>query len=141
MLKNCVWSHENWSVFWSSDHIKYWFWWLFGRRLLPLSLVKNEKTYNPKVTAIYVVLPNENWFRSSHRRCLVRKGVLRNFAKFTGKHPHKSLRPLYPLKSSENCTLHPHYVKLHWSFSSDFLQTTFLWRKSYFLAITKLFKS
>ena len=24
--------------------------------------------------------------RSSHRRCSVRKGVLRNFAKFTGKH-------------------------------------------------------
>ena len=26
------------------------------------------------------------WFRSSHRRCPVRKGVLRNFAKFTGEH-------------------------------------------------------
>ena len=25
-------------------------------------------------------------FRSNHRRCSVRKGVLRNFAKFTGKH-------------------------------------------------------
>ena len=25
-------------------------------------------------------------FRSSHRRCSVKKGVLRNFAKFTGKH-------------------------------------------------------
>ena len=25
-------------------------------------------------------------FRSTHRRCSVRKGVLRNFAKFTGKH-------------------------------------------------------
>ena len=25
--------------------------------------------------------------RSSHRRCSLRKGVLRNFAKFTGKHP------------------------------------------------------
>ena len=25
-------------------------------------------------------------YRSSHRRCSVRKGVLRNFAKFTGKH-------------------------------------------------------
>ena len=24
--------------------------------------------------------------RSSHQRCSVRKGVLRNFAKFTGKH-------------------------------------------------------
>ena len=26
------------------------------------------------------------YFRSSHRRCSVRKGVLRNFAKFTGKY-------------------------------------------------------
>ena len=29
--------------------------------------------------------------RSSHRRCSVRKGALRNFAKFTGKHPCQSL--------------------------------------------------
>ena len=28
---------------------------------------------------------------SSHRRCSVRKGILRNFAKFTGKHLCKSL--------------------------------------------------
>ena len=30
-------------------------------------------------------------FRSSHRRYSVRNGVLRNFAKFTGKHPRHSL--------------------------------------------------
>ena len=30
-------------------------------------------------------------FRSSHRRCSIRKGVLRNFAKFTGKHLCQSL--------------------------------------------------
>ena len=30
-------------------------------------------------------------FRSSHWRCSVRKGVLRNFAKFTGKHLWQSL--------------------------------------------------
>ena len=30
-------------------------------------------------------------FRSSHHRCSVRKGVLRNFAKFTGKHLWQSL--------------------------------------------------
>ena len=30
-------------------------------------------------------------FRSSHRRCSVRKGVLRNFTKFTGKHLCQSL--------------------------------------------------
>ena len=29
--------------------------------------------------------------RSSHRRCSVRKGVLSNFAKFTGKHLCQSL--------------------------------------------------
>ena len=30
-------------------------------------------------------------FRSRHRRCSIRKGVLRNFAKFTGKHLCQSL--------------------------------------------------
>ena len=30
-------------------------------------------------------------YRSSHRRCFVRKGVLRNVAKFTGKHLYQSL--------------------------------------------------
>ena len=30
-------------------------------------------------------------FKSSHQRCSVRKGVLRNFAKFTGKYPCQSL--------------------------------------------------
>ena len=30
-------------------------------------------------------------FRSSHWRCSVRKGVIRNFAKFTGKHKCQSL--------------------------------------------------
>ena len=33
-----------------------------------------------------------NWIpRSSHRRCSINKGVLRNFAKFTGKHLCQSL--------------------------------------------------
>ena len=30
-------------------------------------------------------------YRSTHRRCSIRKGVLRNFAKFTGKHLCQSL--------------------------------------------------
>ena len=30
-------------------------------------------------------------YRSSHQRCSVRKGVLRNFTKFTGKHLRQSL--------------------------------------------------
>ena len=30
-------------------------------------------------------------YRSNHQRCSIRKGVLRNFAKFTGKHLYQSL--------------------------------------------------
>ena len=36
--------------------------------------------------------------RSSHQRCSIEKGVLRNFAKFTGKHLCQSLRPATLLK-------------------------------------------
>ena len=39
-----------------------------------------EKMFNPLVI-----------LRSSHRRCSIRNGVLRNFAKFTGKHLCQSL--------------------------------------------------
>ena len=39
------------------------------------------------VNLIYKVLWNKSvQRRSSHRRCSIKKGVLRNFAKFTGKH-------------------------------------------------------
>ena len=38
-----------------------------------------------------VTLTNLRALRSSHRRCSVRKCVLRNFAKFTGKHLSQSL--------------------------------------------------
>ena len=31
-----------------------------------------------------------NTVRSSHRRCSIKKGVLKNFAKFTGKHIRRS---------------------------------------------------
>ena len=37
------------------------------------------------------LLCNFPYFRSSHRMCSVRKGVLRNIAKFTGKHLRQSL--------------------------------------------------
>ena len=37
-------------------------------------------------------------YRSSHRLWSVRKGILRNFAKFTGKHLYQSLRPANLLK-------------------------------------------
>ena len=36
-------------------------------------------------------LPSQRSSRSSHHRCSVKKGVLRNFAKFTGKHQCQSL--------------------------------------------------
>ena len=43
-------------------------------------------------------LPNYSWYpktnmtiRSSHQRCSIRKGVLKNFTKFTGKHLRQSL--------------------------------------------------
>ena len=38
-----------------------------------------------------VYSPDTLYFRSSHRKCSVGKGVLRNFAKFTGKHLCQSL--------------------------------------------------
>ena len=34
---------------------------------------------------------NTSHERSSHQRCYIRKGVLRNFTKFTGKHLYQSL--------------------------------------------------
>ena len=37
------------------------------------------------------VVPSYRIFRSSHRRCSMNKGVVRNFTKFTGKHLCQSL--------------------------------------------------
>ena len=58
----------------------------FGRKSVLLSMehffFRNPELHNGMV-------PSVN--KSSHRRCSIRKGVLRNFAKFTGKHPHQSL--------------------------------------------------
>ena len=34
---------------------------------------------------------NQSDYRSSHQRCSLRKGVLRNFPKFTGKHLYQSI--------------------------------------------------
>ena len=47
--------------------------------ILILKLVKADTTCIPRV-------PKRASVRSSHQRCSVRKGVLRNFVKFTGKH-------------------------------------------------------
>ena len=51
----------------------------------------------------YLLFPVPNTLvkgRSSHWRCFVRKGVLRNFARFTGKHLCQSL---YFNKFAEVC--------------------------------------
>ena len=64
--------------------------------------------------------------RSSHRRCSVKKGVLRNFAKFTGKHLCQrlffdkvaGLRPLAQVFSYEFCEISKN------NFFTEHLQTT-----------------
>ena len=63
------------------------------------------------------------FYRSSHRRCFVRKGVLRNFAKFTGKNLHQSLyfikkETLVQAFSCEFCEISKN------TFSPEHLQTT-----------------
>ena len=63
------------------------------------------------------------FYRSSHRRCFVRKGVLRNFAKFTGKNLHQSLyfikkETLVQAFSCEFCKISKN------TFSPEHLQTT-----------------
>ena len=54
------------------------------------------------------IFPKISTFTSSHRRCSAKKGFLRNFAKFTGKHLCQNLffnkaaglRPVILLKKS-----------------------------------------
>ena len=52
-----------------------------------LSIIYDGTIFQIKVTALEEFLTH----RSSHRRCFVKKDVLRNFAKFTGKQPCQSL--------------------------------------------------
>ena len=58
------------------------------------SIIKDqwEKWIN-KISSLHLKVPQKvpGIFRSSHRRCSVKKGVPRNFAKFTGKHLCQSL--------------------------------------------------
>ena len=71
-------------------------------------------------------------YRSNHRRCSVRKGVLRNFAKFTGKHLCQSLFCLFtPARHIFRCFLSfCRIVQLRrLLFRSFFFRTfTHLWR-------------
>ena len=61
---------------------------LFHRFLRLLFLNLFQKVSKIDISNIFLFLSR---FRSSHPRCFVRKGVLRNFAKFTGKHLCQSL--------------------------------------------------
>ena len=45
-------------------------------------LLLNRDVFQIFMTVLFF----ENSYRSSHRRCSVKKGVLKKFAKFTGKH-------------------------------------------------------
>ena len=47
----------------------------------------------------------DSWFRSSHQSCSMKKGVLRNFTKFTGKHLCQSLETLAQVYSCEFCEI------------------------------------
>ena len=70
-------------------------------------------------------------YRSSHQRCSVRKGVLRNFTKFTGKHLYQSyyfnkvagIRPATLLKK----TLWHRFFTVNFA---KFLKTPFLQNSS-----------
>ena len=42
--------------------------------------------YMRKVSSYGILTKKINMFKSSHWRCSIRKSVLKNFAKFTGKH-------------------------------------------------------
>ena len=59
------------------------------KRLRYCVIFKNILFYsrNPPMAASEILIT----YRSSHQRCFVKKGVLRNFAKFTGKHLCQSL--------------------------------------------------
>ena len=84
------------------------------------------------VQFISVLLDDElSWLhclsRSSHQRCSMKKGVLRNFIKFTGKHLCQnlffcSLRPATLLKKSLRCRCFP--VNFAKFLGRPFLQNT-----------------
>ena len=61
-------------------------WWSFFRENSYCLKVVN---YHKCLTGLYIHFLS--WSRSSHQRCSIIKGVLRNFAKFTGKHLCQSL--------------------------------------------------
>ena len=54
-------------------------------------IIKKKFVNYRTLEKIIIVLDIINQFRSSHQRCSMQKGVLRNFIKFTGKHLCQSL--------------------------------------------------
>ena len=76
-------------------HWKFEFMLLSNKLVLTFKITFTQKTQNNQVSAMYWKHIDSNdagpvfndWYiRSSHRRCSVRKGVLRNLAKFTETH-------------------------------------------------------
>ena len=51
----------------------------------------NDQVF-PLLNPLLAIRINE-FFRSSHQRCSIKNGALRNFSKFLGKHLCQSLRP------------------------------------------------
>ena len=79
-----------------------------GKTFIEVSCTDNIYTGEKVFCSCFFRRLVSSFFRSSHRRCSVRKGVLRNFAKFTGKHLCQrlffnkvaGLRPVTLLKKS-----------------------------------------
>ena len=88
-----------------------------------LSLSQYTKDIYPKYPTDVIT---QSPYRNSHQRCSVRKRVLRNFAKFTGKHLCQSLffnnkKALAQMFSCEFCEIskNPFFIKRLQETASD----------------------
>ena len=63
-------------------------------------------------------------YRSSHHRCSIKKGILKNFAKFTGNHLYQSLGKIYWKKRLWHMCFPVNFAK---SLRTPFLQNTSGW--------------
>ena len=71
-----------------------------------------------------LIVSHDAMRRSSHRRCSLKKGVLRNFAKFTGKHLCLSLACNFIKKEALAQVLSCEFCKISKNtFSTEQLQT------------------
>ena len=62
-----------------------------SKMLFDIILFDTKYFYFEEVFVLIVFVVDCIHYRSSHRRCSVRKGVLRSFVKFTGKHLCQSI--------------------------------------------------